>query len=99
MGIVDTTDFVVVHIFIPQGCGEAVDGSVGFLGHSFLYLDLQDQVRAALEVEPEFNLPFEIILDLCQRGGERGIAKKEIETENDDYGNEHRFPLDVWIHG
>ena len=56
-------------------------------------------MAAALEVEAELNLLFEIVFRLREGRRERRIAEKEIETENDDRQNEQRFPLEIRIHG
>ena len=44
--------------------GEAVNRLVGFLADGFLHLHLENEVRAALQIEPELDLVAEILLHL-----------------------------------
>ena len=56
-------------------------------------------MRTALQVKPELDLLAEIVLHLRERGGEHRIAKKKIDTEQNDGQDEQRFPLQIGIHG
>src|SRR5205807_10136517 len=97
--VVDTAHFIEMNIFRAQQGGQAVHGRVRLLRDGFLDLNLEDEVRAALEVEAELDLFGEIVLHPRDRGREHRVAEKEIDTEQNDGEDEKRFPLQIGIHG
>jgi hypothetical protein len=86
-------------ILLAQLRGEPVHGLIGFLGHGFLHLHLQDQVCAALQVKSELDLMREIILERRVGRGERGHSENEIQTNKNYSEDKYDFPLQVGIHG
>src|SRR6266403_305189 len=84
VGIVGAAYLVVVNILGAQLVGQTVDRLVRFLGNGFLHLHLENQVRAALQVEAELNLTAEIVLHLRERFGKIRQTDKVIDTEQND---------------
>src|SRR5258708_37049066 len=86
-------------ILRAQQRGETVHGRVRLLRDGFLDLDLQDEVRASLEVKAKLDLIGEVVLHLGERGGEHRVADQKIDTENDDGKDEQAFPLQIRFNG
>src|SRR6202040_2618585 len=97
VSVVGSAHFIEVDILRPQHGGQAVHGRVRLLGNGFLDLDLEDEVRTALEVEAKLDLPGEIIPHLGARGGEHRVAEKEIDAEQNDGEDKQRFPLQIGV--
>ena len=57
-------DLIVMNVLGAELRGEAVNRLVGFLADGFLHLHLENEVRAALQIEPELDLVAEILLHL-----------------------------------
>ena len=92
------------HFIVADALGahlrrQSVDGLVGFLSDGFLHLHLENQVRAALQVQPQLDLPREIVLDLREGRREGRQAKNEKDTDQNDTEDENSFPLQIRIHG
>ena len=98
VGIVHTADFIVANILVAQLLRQTVHHLVGFLRDRFLHLHLQHEVRAALQVQAEFDLLAEIVFDLRDRSGEGRKSDQSIDAEKDHRKNKQRFPLQIRIH-
>ena len=99
VGVVEAANFVVGNIFSSELRGQAVHGLIGFLRDGFLHLDLQDQVRAALQVEAELDLARKIIFYLRDGSGEDRVAHKNVDARKNDNQDERRFVLQIRSHG
>ena len=64
MRVVHPPNFVVVDIFRAHLAGQPVHGLIRLLRDGFLRLHLQNQVRAALQVQTQFDLTAEIIFQI-----------------------------------
>ena len=53
--VAQLANVVVLDVLVAQQRREMVEGLVGFLADGFLHLHLQDQVRAALQVQAELD--------------------------------------------
>src|SRR5262249_41691005 len=80
---------VVVDVLIAQLGGQVVEGLIGILADGLVHLNLQDQVRAALQVQAQLDALAEVI---AQRGGGRGEgrqAQEPVGTEQNHAKNEN----------
>lgn len=86
-------------MFLSRGLrGQMVESLVGLLAHRLIHLHLQDQVRAALQVEPQLDARPKILAQLSQGRGKGGQAKQPVETQEDHGENKDRFPSKIGIH-
>jgi len=98
MRVVHAANFVVADIFVAQLFRQAVHHLVGFLRDGLLYLHLQNQVRAALQIQAELDLSAEVVFDLRHRGRKVRQADESVNADKDYRRDEHCFPLQIRIH-
>ena len=60
--------------------------------------EAQQALRAALQVQAEFDLLAEIVFDLRDRSGEGRKSDQSIDAKKDHRKNKQRFPLQIRIH-
>ncbi len=98
MRIIDAANFIVANIFRAQLVGQAVDRLIGLLRYGFLHLHLQNQVRAALQIQPELDLVREVRFQVRHRGRKRRHAQQAIEAPENDDNDKNGFPLQIRMH-
>jgi len=64
-----------------------------------LQFDLEQKVRAALEVQAQLDLVGEIIFYVLDRSRKCRRANEHVNTNEDDCNDKQRFPLQIGIHG
>ncbi len=96
---VNAAHFVVANVLGTQLRGQAIHRLVGFLRDGFLHLNLEDQVRPALEVQTELDLVLEVVPERGERSGEVRIADHGIDAQQNDCEDEQSFPLQIRVHG
>ena len=84
MRVVHAAHFVVVNILRAHLADQPVDGLIGFLRDGFLRLHLQDQVRAALQVEAELDLVAKLSLICASEVGNVGSADQPVNAADND---------------
>ncbi len=97
--VVDAPNLIVANALLAHLARESVQRLIRLLRDGFLHLHLQNQVRAALQVESQLDLVSEIIFQLCQRRWECRQTEKAVHAAQDDHHDEERSPLQVGIHG
>jgi len=73
-----------------------LDGDVGVLLHGILYLYLQYQVAAALEVQPQPDILLEVFLD---RGGRGRETDNAVEADQNHRNNDYGPRFHIRVHG
>ena len=91
IGILNPLGIVAIHAdpgdaLLAEILLEALHGLVGIRFDGVLYLDLQDQVAAALEVQPKLDVVFHVLHEVGRRLGETDNA----EHANQNRGHNHR---------
>jgi len=81
VSVVHAANFVGANALIAQLPVEAIHHLVRFLRDGVLHLHLKNQVRAALQVEPELDLVPEVVLDLRDGSGECRQPDQQIDRE------------------
>ena len=75
-----------------------VEGLIGLLADGLIHLHLQNQVRAALQVEPELDAPGKIVAQLRQRGGQGRQTEQAINAEQNHQGDKNNLPFKIGVH-
>jgi hypothetical protein len=91
--VIYAANFVEADALVPQLAIEPIHHLIGLLRDCFLHLDLNNQVRAALQVKAKLDLMTEVILDLPKRGGKRRIPDQHIDRGQNDNDDKYYFPL------
>ncbi len=64
--VVDLAKFVVMDVLVAQLRGQVIERLIGLLADGLVHLHLQDQVRAALQVQAQLDALPEIVAQLRQ---------------------------------
>src|SRR5713101_6788579 len=97
--IVQLAQLLVLDVLFPELRHDALQHLVRFLADRLLHLYLEDEVRAALQVQAELDVVGEIRLDAGPRSRLVRHAHQPNKTGNNDGGDEKHFPLEVRTHG
>src|SRR6266851_4797900 len=90
---------IIADGLVAKLLGDIVQDLIGFLADRLLHLHLQDQVRAALQVQTKLNAVGKIRFQDGQRLWRIGNSNQTDKTYKNDGCDENCFPLEVRIHG
>src|SRR5277367_2542497 len=98
MRIIRTTNLAESDIFGVQLTGELIDGFVAPLANRFLHLNLQDQMAAALQIEPKLDAIRNVLAKLSKRRGKLRQGNYSRDAKHDHDGDENKLPLQLGTH-